>query len=76
MRDMFIIMKYGRKIRYIFWSAFCLVKYFTYHLVLVPVLASNYKQHIFSPAKFKKVYSLAEFYVKSVYLNLFGLRWA
>jgi len=49
------------------------LKYFTYHLV--PVLAPNYKQHILSPAKVRKVcYSLAELYVKSVYLNLFGWR--
>jgi hypothetical protein len=33
------------------------------------------KQHILSSAKVKKVYySLAELYVKSVYLNLFGWR--
>jgi hypothetical protein len=45
--------------------------YFTYQLV--PVLARNYKQHILSLAKLKTVcYSLAELYVKSVYLNLFG----
>jgi hypothetical protein len=46
--------------------------YFTYHLV-VPILAPNYKQHILSPAKFRKLcYSLAKLYVISVYLNLFG----
>jgi hypothetical protein len=44
---------------------------FTYYLV--PVLAPNYKQHIFLLAKVRKVcYSLAELDVKSVYLNLFG----
>jgi hypothetical protein len=43
---------------------------FTCHLV--PVLAPNYKQHILSAAKVRKVcYSSAELYVKSVYLNLF-----
>jgi hypothetical protein len=50
------------------------LKYFTYHLLLVPVLAPNYKQHILSPAKVIKMhYSLAELYVNSVYLILFGL---
>jgi hypothetical protein len=39
------------------------LKYFTYHLVLV--LAPNYKQHILSPAKHRKVcYSLSELYAK------------
>jgi hypothetical protein len=38
---------------------------------LVPVLTPNYKQHILSPAKVRKVfYSLAEIYVKAIYLNL------
>jgi hypothetical protein len=38
---------------------FAWLKYFTYRLV--PVLAPNYKQHILSPAKVRKVfYSLAE----------------
>jgi hypothetical protein len=44
--------------------------YFTYHLV--PVLVPNYKQHILSPGKVRKVcYSLIELYVKCIYLNLF-----
>jgi hypothetical protein len=30
---------------------FALLKYFTHHLLLVPRLASNYKQHILSPVK-------------------------
>jgi hypothetical protein len=52
---------------------FAWLKYFTYHLV--PVLAPNYKQHILSPAEVRKLcYSLAELYVKCVYLNLFGGR--
>jgi hypothetical protein len=39
------------------------LQYFTYHLVLA--LAPNYKQHILSPAKVRKVcYSLAELHVK------------
>jgi hypothetical protein len=47
--------------------------YFTYHLI--PVMASNYKQHILLPAKLRKLYySLTEIYVKSVYFNLFGCR--
>jgi hypothetical protein len=46
---------------------------FIYHLV--SVLATNYKQHILSSAKFRKVcYSLRDIFVKSVYLNLFGWR--
>jgi hypothetical protein len=41
---------------------------------LVLVLAPNYKQHILSPVEVRKLcYSLAELYVKFVYLNLF--RW-
>jgi hypothetical protein len=52
---------------------FAWLKSFTYHSVTV--LAPNYKQHILSPAKIKIVcYSLAEHYVKSVYLNLFWWR--
>jgi hypothetical protein len=44
---------------------------------LVPVMASNYKQHILSPDKVSKIcYSLAELHTKSVYLNLFGWRGA
>jgi hypothetical protein len=54
---------------------FAWLKYFTYRLVTV--LAPNYKQHILSPAKLRKVsYLLAELYVRSVYLNLFGWRGA
>jgi hypothetical protein len=50
------------------------MKYFSYNFLL-PVLAPNCKQQILSPAKVRKVcYSLAELYVKSVYLNLFGWR--
>jgi hypothetical protein len=42
---------------------------------LVPVLAPNYKPHILSPAEVTKLcYSLAELYVRSVYLNLLGWR--
>jgi hypothetical protein len=38
-------------------------------------MAPNYKQHILSPAEVRKVcYPLAELYVRSVYLNLFGWR--
>jgi hypothetical protein len=49
-------------------SHFAWLQYFTYRLV--PVLAPNYKQNILSPAKIRKVcYSLADFYVKCVYLN-------
>jgi hypothetical protein len=51
---------------------FTWLKYFTYHLLLVPVLAPKYKQHILSPV----YYVLAELYVKPVYLNLIGWRGA
>jgi hypothetical protein len=67
--------KYWLKIKYIFGRHFAWFKYFTY--CLVPVLTPNYKQHILLPAKVRKVcHSLAELYVKSVYLNLFGWRGA
>jgi hypothetical protein len=47
--------------------------YFTYHLV--PVLAPNYRQHILSLSEVTKICSsLAELYVRCVYLNLFGWR--
>jgi hypothetical protein len=48
---------------------FAWLKYFTYNLV--PVLASNCKQHILSPAEVRKVcYSLAELqaYIKSIWI--------
>jgi hypothetical protein len=46
------------------------LKYFIYHPV--PVLAPNYEQYILSLSKVtKECYSLAELYVKFVYLNLF-----
>jgi hypothetical protein len=62
----------GTRYKTYFGRNFVWLRYFTYHLV--PVLAPNYKQHTFSPAKVRKVcYSLAEIYVRSVYLNLF--RW-
>jgi hypothetical protein len=65
--------KYGRKINIYFGKHFAWLNNFTYQLV--PVLAPNYKQHILSPAKVRKeCYSLAEIYVKSVYMNLFE-RW-
>jgi hypothetical protein len=50
---------------------FASLKYFTYRLV--PVLAPNYavSSTFCGQRKFKKHYSLAELYVKSVDLNLF-----
>jgi hypothetical protein len=52
---------------------FAWLKYFTHPLV--PVLAPNYKQHILSPALIREIcYSLAELYVKYVYLHLIGRR--
>jgi hypothetical protein len=55
------------------WLAFCLDTFSSYsNKILAP-----YKQQIFLPAKIRKVcYSLAELYVRSVYLNLFGWRGA
>jgi hypothetical protein len=52
---------------------FAWLKYVTYLLLLLlPVTAPNYKQHILSLDKAIKVcYSLTELYVKYVYLNLF-----
>jgi hypothetical protein len=50
---------------------FAWLKYFAHQLV--PVLTPNYKQHILSPAKVRKLcYSLAQLLVKCAYLNLFG----
>jgi hypothetical protein len=48
--------KYGRRINIYFGKHFAWLKYFTYHLV--PVLTPNYKQHILSPAKVRKVSTL------------------
>jgi hypothetical protein len=63
----FILNEIWHKINIYFGEHFACLKYFTYHLLLVPVLAPNYKQHILSPATVRKVcYSLAERYVKSV----------
>jgi hypothetical protein len=48
------------------------LKYFTHQLILIPVLVTNCKLHILSPAEVRKVcYSLAEIYVRTVYFNLF-----
>jgi hypothetical protein len=59
----------------ILWQAFCLVEIFYLSLMLLSALVPNYKQHILSPTKVRKVcYSSAELYVKSVYLNLLGWR--
>jgi hypothetical protein len=47
------------------------MKYFIYHLV--SLLALNSNQLILPPAEVRKVcYSLAELYIKSVYLNVLG----
>jgi hypothetical protein len=70
MRDIFILNQIWAHGKFVY-RYFAWMKYFTYQLV--PVLAPNYKQHILSSAKVTKVcYSLAELYVRSVYLNLFG----
>jgi hypothetical protein len=74
-RHIYFETKRGRKIKCIFGRHFAWLKYFTYHLLLVPVLTPNYKQHILSPTEVRKVcYLLAEIYVKSLYFNLFGWR--
>jgi hypothetical protein len=70
MRDIFILNKIWAQDKIYFGRHFAWLKYFTYHLQLV--LAAKYKQHILSPAKVRKIcYSLAELYVRYVYLNLF-----
>jgi hypothetical protein len=76
MKTYLLLIKCGCKVKYIYLDKhFARLKYCTYRLV--PVLASNYKQHILSPAKVRKVcFSLAELCVKCVYLNLFGWRGA
>lgn len=52
-----------------------ILKYFSYHLLLVPMLTPNHKQPKLSPANVRKVcLSLDELYVKSVYLHLFWWR--
>jgi hypothetical protein len=48
-------MKYGRREITYFGRHFAWLKYFIYRLV--SVLAPNYKQHILSPAKVRKVQS-------------------
>jgi hypothetical protein len=63
--------------RYIFGLVLCLAEIFYLSLMLVPILAPNYKQHVLSPAKVRKAfYSLAELYIISVHLNLFVWRGA
>jgi hypothetical protein len=76
MRDIYFERNISARQNKNFGRHFVRLKYFTYHLqLLVPVLAPNYKQHIL--AKVRKVcYSLAELYVKSVYLNLLWCRGA
>jgi hypothetical protein len=53
------------KIIIYFCNNFAWLKYF-YHLI--PVLAPNYKQHIFSPAKFRKVSSFISWSLCHIYL--------
>jgi hypothetical protein len=49
------------------------LKYFTYHLVPVEIMATNYKQHILSPTKVRKVcYSLVERYENRFICNYSG----
>jgi hypothetical protein len=76
MRDIFILNEIWVEVKiHILIGTFAWLKYFTYRLV--PILAPNYKQHILSPPKVKKIcYSFVELYAKSVYLNLFGWRGA
>jgi hypothetical protein len=49
--DKFILKEIGGQGKIFFDSHFAWLKYFTYHLLLVPVLAPNCKQHILLPAK-------------------------
>jgi hypothetical protein len=51
MRDIFILSEICSQDRNIYFGRhFALLKYFTYQLV--PILSTNCKQHILSPAKF------------------------
>jgi len=50
MRDIFILNEIWAQDKIYFGKHFAWLKYFTYHLLLVPVLAPNYKQHILLPA--------------------------
>jgi hypothetical protein len=46
MKDIYFLTKYVRNIKYIYFGRhFTQFKYFTYHLLLIPVLPPNYKQH-------------------------------
>jgi NADH:ubiquinone oxidoreductase subunit 5 (subunit L)/multisubunit Na+/H+ antiporter MnhA subunit len=55
MRDIHLFStKYGRKTKYIFFRHFAWLKYFTCHLLLVLVLAPNYKQHFCHWLKLEK----------------------
>jgi hypothetical protein len=76
MRDIFILNEIWVQGKiYYFDRHIAWFKDFTYPLV--PALAPNYEQHILSPAEVRKVcYSLAELYIKCVYLNLFEWRGA
>jgi hypothetical protein len=72
MRDIFILNEIlaEDKIGYIFCYALSLLEIFHLSLSSLPVLVPNYKQHILSSAKGRKVcYSLTELYFKSVHMN-------
>jgi hypothetical protein len=51
MRDIYFERNMGARQNIHFGKHFAWLKYFTYHLPLMPVLAANYKQHILSVAK-------------------------
>jgi hypothetical protein len=71
MRDIFTLNEILMQGKIYFERHFTWLKHFTYRLV--PVLAPNYKQHILSPTKVRKVcYSLHELYVRCDYFNSFG----
>jgi hypothetical protein len=60
----------GAKYNIYFDKLFACLKYFSCHLVLVTVLSLNCKLYILLPG----TVSLAELYLRCVYLNLFGWR--
>jgi hypothetical protein len=67
MKDIYFEMNMGARQNIYLGRHFTWLKYFTYHILLISVLAPNYKQYILSQSE---VRSVRELYDKSVYLNL------
>jgi hypothetical protein len=51
------------------------LKYFTYHLLLVPVLVLNYKLYILSLLKLKKYVILYINFILNLFICFFGGWW-